>query len=173
MSGGYSQRTTPEIRPRIPAVVRATCPPQAMELRRRKDGASIHRTHTRRFVTLELRCATYRRCQGRPVRLREACAPLQICSLIDCLPATWRQHVTRKPPCTAADRPQQSFFRQSCSVLLGPESQIRKTNISQLRWGLRDGLWWLLSASNPKIIHCFCQYVMNYIEWNMFEGLNF
>lgn len=106
MSGGYSQRTTPEIRPRIPAIVRATCPPQAKVLCRRKDRVSIHRIHTCRFVSLEPRCATYRRCQGRPVRLREACAPLQICCLIDCLPATWRQHATRKPPCTAADRPQ-------------------------------------------------------------------
>lgn len=43
---GYSQRTTPEIRPRIPAIVRATCPPQATELHRREDGASVCRVHT-------------------------------------------------------------------------------------------------------------------------------
>lgn len=105
---------TLETRPRIPAAAPPPCPNRTMELnhtshtnrkrRTRADGVLNHRNVKKTkqkpkqlYITLpnlSRVVQTYRRCQVQLARICGACGPPQICCPIDCLPATWRQHIT-------------------------------------------------------------------------------
>lgn len=94
MQGGHLLRLTLEIRPRIPAVDLPLCPPRAMALLQTKDNGDCHKK-VAIWNWIKMLTLAYRRCQGQLVQVREACAPPQIGCLIECLPAAYKQHVTR------------------------------------------------------------------------------